>query len=152
MIEIDRYNARILQSLSADGRISNAKLANSVGLSPSACLRRVQELEQKGVIKGYRAVLDRESLNRSFLAYVAVGLSNHGIESQREFEKAMSESHEVIECHNVTGSIEYLLRVEVSGTNEYKKFHAETLGSIPHVSSISTFLVLDSTKDDRGYL
>ena len=151
MITIDKYNDRILQILSSEGRISNTRLADKVGLSPSACLRRVQELEDSGVIKGYRAILDRDSQNRSFLAYVTVGLSNHGIESLKEFEKVMRNASEVTECHNVAGAFEYLLRVEVKSTIDYKKFHAEVLGSLPQVSSITTYLVMNSSKDERGY-
>jgi Lrp/AsnC family leucine-responsive transcriptional regulator len=151
MTTSDRYNDRILQIISSEGRISNTKLADRVGLSPSACLRRVQELEESGVIKGYRAILDRDALNRSFLAYVTVGLSNHGIESLKEFEMVMQNAPEVTECHNVAGAFEYLLRVEVKSTTDYKKFHAEVLGSLPQVNSITTYLVMNSSKDERGY-
>lgn len=151
MAKFDRYNDLILRSLSSEGRISNTKLADKVGLSPSACLRRVQELEDLGVIKGYRAILDRDALNRSFLAYVTVGLSNHGIKSHKEFEKVMQDAVQVTECHNVAGAFEYLLRVEVKSTTDYKKFHAEVLGSLPQVNSITTYLVMNSSKDERGY-
>lgn len=148
----DVFSERILRCLSVDGRISNTRLAEKVGLSPSACHRRVQELEESGVIKGYRAILNRESLNRSFLAYVSVGLSNHAHQSLKEFESVMAQAAEVVECHNVAGSIEYLLRVEVGDAKEYKRFHAEVLGSLPQVCSITTYMVMDSTKDDRGYI
>lgn len=77
----------------------------------------MQELEDLGVIRGYRAILDRDALNRNFLAYVTVGLSNHGIKSHKEFEKVMQDAVEVTECHNVAGAFEYLLRVEVKSTN-----------------------------------
>ena len=77
-MNIDRLNERILQELSADGRISNTELADRIGLSPSACLRRVQELERRGVIQGYRAVIDREKLDEGFIVYVAVALSDPG--------------------------------------------------------------------------
>ena len=151
MTKFDRYNDLILRSLSSEGRISNTKLADKVGLSPSACLRRVQELEDLGVIRGYRAILDRDALNRNFLAYVTVGLSNHGIKSHKEFEKVMQDAVQVTECHNVAGAFEYLLRVEVKSTTDYKKFRAEVLGSLPQVNSITTYLVMNSSKDERGY-
>ena len=79
---------------------------------PSACLRRVQEMERSGVITGYRAVLDRAALGVGFTAYIAVGLSSHTSESQHAFEGSIVKSPEVRECHNVTGAFEYLLRVE----------------------------------------
>jgi DNA-binding Lrp family transcriptional regulator len=151
MITLDKFDNIILHSLSNEGRISNTKLAEKVGLSPSACLRRVKELENSKIIKGYRAILNREALERSFLAYVTVGLSNHGIESHKEFERTILNVSEVTECHNLAGAFEYLLRVEVKNTSDYKKFHAGVLGSLPQVNSITTYLVLDSPKDERGY-
>ncbi|MDG1121749.1 MAG: Lrp/AsnC family transcriptional regulator [Glaciecola sp.] len=151
MITLDKFDNIILHTLSNEGRISNSKLAEKVGLSPSACLRRVKELENSKIIKGYRAILNREALDRNFLAYVTVGLSNHGIKSHKEFEKEILNASEVTECHNLAGAFEYLLRVEVKNTSDYKKFHAEVLGSLPQVNSITTYLVMDSPKDERGY-
>ena len=147
---IDRINERILHELSNNGRISNTELADRIGLSPSACLRRVQELENSGVITGYRAVLNKSALGRSLLAYVTVGLSDHTVKAQEVFEKEMANSDDVVECHNVTGGFEYLLRVEVADIEHYKRFHAGTLGKLPQVSAITTFVVLESTKDKRG--
>jgi len=150
MINLDRYNDHILRVLQTDGRISNIELADRVGLSPSACLRRVQELEKSGVIKGYRAVIDHEILGLGFTAYLAVGLGDHTMPSQVAFEKAMQDSDAVRECHNITGTIEYLLRVEVVDIAAYKAFHAEVLGALPQVNSITTYVVMDSPKNARG--
>ena len=105
-------DTQILQTLSEFGRISNIELAEKVGLSPSACLRRVQTLERTGVIRGYRAVLDGARLGRGFAAYITVGLNDHTTAAQEAFERAIAKAPEVIECHNITGTIEYLLRVE----------------------------------------
>lgn len=141
---------RILQTLRGDGRISNAELAARIGLSPSACLRRVQELERSGVIRGYRAVLDRGRLGVGFTAFMAVGLSSHTKAAQQAFERAVSAAAEVVECHNVTGTIEYLLRVEVADLAAYKRFHTDVLGTLPQVASITTYVVMGSPKDERG--
>ena len=119
MIKIDAIGRKILQELSHDGRISNLELAERVGLSPSACLRRVQELERSGVIKGYSAVIDPTKLGLTFLAYV-------------------------------TGTIEYLLRVETEDLAAYKHFHTEVLGVLPQVHSITTYVLMDSPKDERA--
>jgi len=150
MIKLDPINSRILHELTLDGRVSNAELAERVGLSPSACLRRVQELEREGVIKGYRAVLDRAALGTGFTAYIAVGLSDHTKKSQLAFEDAIITSPEVRECHNITGVFEYLLRVEVADLAAYKVFHTETLGTLPQVNSITTYVVMESRKDERA--
>lgn len=149
MIDIDRVNDRILQELTRDGRVSNTDLAARIGVSPSTCLRRVQDMEKKGVIKGYRAVLDRESIGANFIAYITVGLSNHSKFSQESFEKSISLSTQVRECHNVTGSVEYILRVEVSDLAAYKHFHTEVLGTLEQVNSITSYIVMESSKDER---
>ncbi len=150
MIKFDRLNNRILHELTLNGRISNADLAQKVGLSPSSCLRRVQELERSGVIRGYRAVLDRAALGIGFTAYISVGLSDHTRDSQQAFEDSIADSPEVRECHNITGVFEYLLRVEVSDLGAYKVFHTDVLGTLPQVNSITTYVVMDSPKDERA--
>ena len=150
MKNLDRYNSRILQELQRDGRISNIELAERIGLSPSACLRRVQELEKSGVIRGYRAVLDSEKRGVGFIAYITVSLSDHTLPAQEAFETAMRAAPEVRECHNTTGIVEYLLRVELPDISAYKVFHVEVFGSLPQVNAITTYVVLDSPKDERG--
>jgi DNA-binding Lrp family transcriptional regulator len=149
MFQIDEIDRHILRVLSQEGRLSNVDLAARVNLSASACLRRVQELERRGIIAGYRAVLDPAKLGNGFLAYVTVGLSRHTLESQRDFERAIRAAPEVRECHNVTGSVEYLLRIEVADIDAYKHFHTEILGALPQVSTITTYVVMESPKDER---
>ncbi len=150
MVKLDAINERILRELTTDGRTSNLELAERVGLSPSACLRRVQELERSGVIKGYRAVLDRGAMGVGFVAYIAVGLSDHSKASQEAFERSISRAPEVVECHNITGTMEYLLRVEVLDLASYKIFHTEVLGTLPQVNSITSYVVMGSPKDERA--
>ena len=150
MAKIDDINERILRELSRDGRMPNLELAERVGLSPSACLRRVQELERSGVIKGYRAVLDPVKLGVGFVAYLAVGLSSHTKAAQEGFERAAARAPEVRECHNITGTVEYLLRVECADLAAYKHFHTDVLGVLPHIGSLTTYVVMGSPKDDRA--
>jgi len=147
---MDAFDARILQTLERDGRISNAALAERVGLSASACLRRVQELERRGIIRGYRAVIDRPATGRGFVAYVGVGLADHSKAGQATFERRIGAATAVQECHNITGGIEYLLRVEVADLAAYKAFHTDVLGTIPGVRSITTYVVMGSPTDRRG--
>lgn len=150
MTIFDDIDNRILRELSRDGRLSNLHLADRIGLSPSACLRRVQELERRGVIKGYRAVLDPVKRGIGFLAYVTVGLNAHTKDAQLAFERAIARAQEVRECHNVTGTVEYLLRVETPDLAAYKHWHTEILGALPQVQTITTFVVMDSPKDERA--
>jgi DNA-binding Lrp family transcriptional regulator len=150
MAKMDEINSRILRELSRDGRLTNLELAERVGLSPSACLRRVQELERSGVIKGYRAVVDAARLGIGFVAYVTVGLNTHTKAAQEAFERAVSRAPQVTECHNITGTVEYLLRVEAEDLAAYKHWHTDVLGVLPQVRSITTFVVMGSPKDNRA--
>ncbi len=150
MMEIDEINAAILRELERDGRISNLTLADKVGLSPSACLRRVQDLEKRAVIRGYRARLNPAQTGRNYVVYVAVGLAEHTKDAQETFERAMKQASEVTECHNVAGAFEYMLRVEVADLPAYKAFHTDILGTVPHVRSITSYMVMGSPKDLRA--
>lgn len=150
MTKTDSINDHILRLLREDGRLSNLNLADKVGLSPSACLRRVQDLEKRGVITGYRAQLDPVQTGRGYVVYVSVGLSEHSKEAQLGFERAMDRADEVSECHNIAGAFEYLLRVETADLAAYKRFHTDHLGTVPHVRSITSYMVMGSPKDTRG--
>ncbi len=146
-VDVDAISARILRELSRDGRMANAVLADKVGLSPSACLRRVQDLERRGLIAGYRAVLSERARGVGFVAYVTVGLNLHTKKSQQDFEHAMQACREVRECHNITGAVEYLLRVETRDLADYKRFHTDRLGTLAQVNQITTHVVMGSPKD-----
>ncbi len=150
MTDLDAISRNILHQLERDGRISNTDLAQKVGLSASACLRRVQELERTGLIRGYRAVIDPVVRGAAITIFVMVGLSEHLKKDAQAFERAVAKASEVRECHNITGSVEYLLRVEVSDLAAYKAFHADVLGTLPQVSSITSHICLGSPTDKRA--
>lgn len=149
-MNIDDYDRKILHELEHNGRLSNVELADRIGLSPSGCLRRVGELEKSGVIQGYRAVLNRKLLSQGLAVYTAVGLSDHSRDTLEAFEAAIANYPEVIECHCVTGAIEYLLRIQVADLEQYKAFHTNVLGSTPGVSRITSQVVMSSPKDGRA--
>ncbi|MEM9476311.1 MAG: Lrp/AsnC family transcriptional regulator [Pseudomonadota bacterium] len=150
MSKLDQIDDAILRELSRNGRLSNIELADRVGLSPSACLRRVAALERGGIISGYRAVVSPEARGIGFVAYIAVALNDHTKKSQLAFEGAMNRAPQVIECHNITGTVEYLLRVEVSDLAAYKVFHTDILGTLPQVHGLTTYVVMGSPKDARA--
>jgi len=150
LIVMDGIDERILQELTRDGRISNLDLAERIGLSPSACLRRVATLERQGRIRGYRAILDRGAMGIGFVAYATVGLNSHTKASQEAFERAVAVAPEVVECHNITGSVEYLLRIEVTDLPAYKAFHTDVIGTLPQVNAITSYVVMGSPKDERA--
>lgn len=150
MPDIDHIDREILRVLSREGRISNLDLAARVSLSASATSRRVQALEAAGVIAGYRAVLPPAARGLGFVAYIAVGLSEHTKRAQEAFERAIRAAPEVRECHNITGAVEYLLRVEATDLRAYKRFHTDILGALPQVATITTYVVMGSPKDARA--
>jgi len=150
MTKLDQKDRQILRVLSRDGRISNLDLAERVALSPSACLRRVQAREAAGVIAGYRAVLDPVRMGVGFTAYLTVGLNEHSKRAQEAFERAIARAAEVRECHNITGAVEYILRVEAVDLAAYKAFHTDVLGTVPQVNSITSYVVMGSPKDERA--
>ncbi len=150
MIEIDAISRNILQTLEQDGRLTNIDLAAKVGLSASACLRRVQDMERRGLIQGYRAVLDPAVRGAAITIFVMVGLSEHLKKDAQAFEQAVARAPEVRECHNITGSVEYLLRVEVADLAAYKAFHADILGTLSQVGSITSHICLGSPTDKRA--
>lgn len=146
---MDAIDRKILLELTRDGRLPNTQLADRIGLSPSACLRRVQELERAGVITGYGARLDPNAMGLGFIAYLAVGLLDHTKDGQARFEDAVSKMSEVRECHNVTGAYEYLLRIECADLPAYKRFHTDKIGTIAGVRQMTTHVVMGSPKDER---
>ncbi|MCK0167602.1 Lrp/AsnC family transcriptional regulator [Jannaschia sp. S6380] len=150
MTTIDALDENILRELSGDGRITNQALAARVGLSPSATLRRVQAMEASGLIRGYRAVIDPERAGIGFTAYITVGLNDHTKRGQESFEQAIAAAPEVRECHNITGNVEYLLRIEARDLAAYKHFHTDVLGVLPQVARLTTYVVMGSPKDERA--
>jgi len=104
-------------------------------------------LERRGVIKGYRAIIDPKTLGQDVVIFVMVGLSGHLKKDSQAFEAAMNLAPEVTECHNITGSVEYLLRVEVADLSAYKIFHSDRLGTLSMVGSITSHIVLGAPKD-----
>lgn len=152
MSDVDPYSEEILRVLERRGRLSNVELAETVGLSQSACLRRMQELERRGVIKGYRAIIDRSALHPMVTVFVMVALTQQQKADARAFERAMEAAPQVLECHNIAGNAEYLLRVEVDDLEGYKNFHADTLGTLPQVGAVTSYFRLSTAKDVRNTL
>jgi Lrp/AsnC family leucine-responsive transcriptional regulator len=139
MDEVDRS---ILAVLEKDGRISNAELADRVGLSPSPCLRRVRRLEEAGVIRGYRAVIDPTAIDRGLRVFSGVRLIRHARADVVAFERAVVRLPEVVHTHHVTGNYDYLLQVEVADLPAYEDFHANRLASLPGVAAVTSYVTM----------
>ncbi len=145
----DDLDRRILKELSADARITNNELADRVGLSASACLRRLRRLEDAGIIQGYAALIDPAIEGWTMTAIATVRLSRQHDDEIRMFETAVQSWDEVLECHLVTGSKDYVLKVMSSGLDHYERFIKEKIARLKCVDSIETSLVMKTIKAQR---
>jgi len=139
MDEVDRS---ILAVLDKDGRISNADLAERVGLSPSPCLRRVRRLERTGAITGYRAVIDPAAIGRSLRVLVGVRIVRHARTDVVAFERAVIKLPEVQYTYHVAGNYDYILQVEVADLPAYENFHANRLANLPSVAAVTSYVTM----------
>lgn len=147
-MELDRYDRQILALLQQDGRISNQDLADTIGLSPSPCLRRVRALEEAGLIAGYRAVLDAKALGLSLMALIHISMDQHTPERFDAFEAAVREIPEVLECLLITGqSADYQLKVVVKDMDAYQELLLNRITRIPGVTGVHSSFVLRRVVD-----
>ncbi|MBD9526524.1 MULTISPECIES: Lrp/AsnC family transcriptional regulator [Paracoccus] len=135
-MEIDATDRRILAVLQRNGRITNAELAVEVSLSASACHRRVQRLEETGLIRGYVALLDARKLERPTTVFVEITLSGQADELLDAFEKAVRKIPDVLECHLMAGSADYLLKVVAQDTDDFARIHRQRLAKLPGVAQM----------------
>lgn len=143
---LDAIDRKILAILQADGRISNLKLAEQVGLSPTPCSRRVKNLEQLGIIKGYGAKVDLEADNSGVTVLISIRLSGQKPSDVDKFMQAVNELPEITECLLVTGNVDYLLTVKTETVEELRNFVLTRLKNIPSVAETTTMLILGSIK------
>ncbi|PLX37852.1 MAG: AsnC family transcriptional regulator [Hyphomicrobiales bacterium] len=148
---MDRTDKKILQALQRDCRQSVADLAERVGLSPSACHRRVKQLEEQGLIAGYGAHLDRRKLGYTMEFFVEISLASQSEDALRAFEDAVRRVPEILECHLMSGVADYFLRIAATGPDAYERIHRERLGRLPGVAKIQSSLVLRTIQPWAGY-
>ncbi|MFV0292272.1 MAG: Lrp/AsnC family transcriptional regulator [Paracoccus sp. (in: a-proteobacteria)] len=142
MIEMNATDRRILSILQKDGRITNAELAARVNLSASACHRRVQSLEQAGMIRSYAALLDRRKLACPATVFVEITLSGQATELLEAFERAVRSIPDVLECHLMAGTADYLLKLAVGDTDDFARIHREHLTRLPGVAQMHSSFAL----------
>jgi DNA-binding Lrp family transcriptional regulator len=150
MTELDAIDRKMLGLLRADGRISNADLARQVGLSPSACLRRLQVLERDGTIQGYTALVREEAgAPRATIVIVQITLDRQTAEAFSRFEAALKKCPDVRESYLMSGTSDYLLQVEARDAADYERIHAEQLSRLPGVSRIQSNFALRRVNHPR---
>ena len=146
MSEIDATDARILNVLQRKGRISNADLSEQVHLSPSACHRRVQRLEQIGIIRDYVALLDPRKLGRPTIVFVEITLQGQADEVLDAFEREVSVIPDVLECHLMAGTADYLLKVVARDTEDFARIHRRSLARLPGVAQMHSSFALRTVR------
>lgn len=144
MHALDAADRRILSRLRLDARITNSALAAEVGLSPSACLRRVKLLEASGVIRGYTAIVSGGGPDEGTIAIVQIELDRQTEEYLARFEAALRRYPEIEEWYLMTGNGDYLLRVRIAGIDDYGAFHRDVLSRLPGVSRITSSFAMRS--------
>ena len=150
MIELEPADRRILAALQRDGRLSNQALADAVGMSTSACWRRVRWLEAQGVITRYVALIDIEKAGLTFSALVLVSLSRHDASQVAGFIAAVRERPEVLDCYSVTGEADYHLRVVCRDKADYNRFLEDFIFRLPGLAHVRTQLVLKEIKSQAA--
>lgn len=142
-MKLDHYDKAILSALQHNGRLSNQEIADQIGLSPSACLRRFKALENSGIIKGYQAQLDAKKLGLDLMALVHISMDKHTKERFEEFESEIQKLPNVVECLLLTGqSADYQLKVVVKDLDAYQELLLNNLTKISGVSGVHTSFVL----------
>ena len=147
MDKLDTIDVAILRTLQEDGRISNANLADKVGLSASACSRRLDILEKSGVIRGYHARLSNKALDYTMTAIVHISLSGQSEKTLSELEAAVKRCPNVLVCYLMSGEYDYILRVAAKDLQDYERIHKEWLSALPHVVRINSAFALREVID-----
>ncbi|MEY2991487.1 MAG: leucine-responsive regulatory protein [Pseudomonadota bacterium] len=141
-MKIDDTDRRILNVLQRNGRVSNAELAEQVNLSASACHRRVQRLESDGIIRNYVAMLDPRKVGVPSTIFVEITLSTQADEVLEAFEKAVARIPDVLECHLMAGSADYILKVVAENTDDFARIHRQYLTRLPGVAQMQSSFAL----------
>jgi len=144
-MKLDRYDKQILEALQGNGRLSNQELAERIGLSPSPCLRRVRRLEESGLIRAYRALLEARTLGLNLMAFIQISMDRHTPERFANFERHVAACPEILECHLITGQdADYLLKVIVADMDAFQSLLLERITRIDGVTGVHSSFVMKS--------
>lgn len=141
-MQLDTIDYAIIRTLQKDGRIANANLADQVGLSASACSRRLDTLEKSGIIRGYHARISNKKLGHDLIAIVNISLSGQFQDTLREFESAVRRCPNILVCYLMSGEYDYTMRVAAKDLADYERIHRDWLTALPHVVKINSSFAL----------
>jgi DNA-binding Lrp family transcriptional regulator len=148
-MKLDQIDRKVLDILQGNAKITNAQLSKEIGLSPAPTLERVKKLEQQGIIQSYHAQLDREKVGLGVTTFIQVTLTGHKKDVTESFVRRVGEVPEIIECHHITGSGDFLLKVISKDIPSYQKLLLECINEIEEVASTQTMVILSTFKESK---
>lgn len=149
-VKIDATDRKILEILQANSNITNAQLAKEIGLSPAPTLERVNKLETSGVIRSYHAVIDPASVGLGVSTFVMASLKGHNKENIEKFIFAIKRIPEIVECHHVTGTADFILKIVCTDIAAYQQLMLERVSNIDVVDSLQSMVILSTFKDSKS--
>lgn len=148
--DLDKIDLKILKILQENGRITNLQLSSDVGLSPAPTLERVRKLENSGYIKSYHALVDPKSLGMDVTTFVKVKLNSYKNESIKSFIEQVNKVDEIVECHYVTGSADFILKLMVKDMSAYERLIFDKMSKIQEIGNMETMVVLNTLKQSKA--
>lgn len=147
--KLDQTDRKILEILQSNAKITNAQLSKEIGLSPAPTLERVKKLETSGLIKSYHAMLDIEKVGLGVSTFVQVTLTGHNKRNIDAFIKEIYKIEEIIECHHITGSCDFILKIITKDIASYQKLMLERVSEIKEVDNMQSMVILSTFKDSK---
>jgi DNA-binding Lrp family transcriptional regulator len=147
--KLDQIDHKLLEILQQNAKITNAQLSKEIGLSPAPTLERVKKLESLGIIQSYHAQVDRDKIGLGVSTFVTVTLTGHKKQVTESFVQQINQIPEVIECHHVTGSGDFMLKIISKDISTYQKLMLEKINEIEEVAATSTMVILSSFKESK---
>jgi Lrp/AsnC family leucine-responsive transcriptional regulator len=149
--ELDSLDIRLLQLLQHDCRLTNKELADKIGKSATFVFDRIQNLQQRGIIRRYVALVDRETIGKNLLSFTIVKVKEHSKTALRGFEREAVKFPEVMECYQLTGQFDFLIKVASRDMKEYNTFLMDKLATLPNITAVETMFVLSEGKVETAY-
>ncbi|MBO9203345.1 MULTISPECIES: Lrp/AsnC family transcriptional regulator [Niastella] len=148
---LDQIDTQILDLLQHDARVTTKELADKLGLTITPVSVRIKKLEEAGYIKRYVAILDRDKVGKSLIAFTSIQLREHSQTALRNFEQKSVKFKEVMECYRLTGNFDFLLKIAIRDMKEYNDFLMNKLATLPNIGSVQTYFVLSEGKSETAY-
>lgn len=147
--KLDKTDRKILEILQSNAKITNAQLAQEIGLSPAPTLERVKKLENNGIIASYHAKLSNDKVGLGVTTFVMVNLKGHNKDNIHRFIECIKDIDEIIECHHVTGSSDFILKIISEDISSYQKLMLEKVSNIPVLDNMQSTVILSTFKDSK---